>query len=316
MGMQARNKKLYAKSEATYGTPVAVTVADAVRTAGLTVTAYAGTRVSRDYDRAGLGSRAQINVAPHAIVSAFSVPFAGSGAKATEPAWADLLLACGCAITDDQTANDAYYFTPIDKGWGSATLVAANELTQQTIAGARGNFSITANPGELPVFAFTNFLGIYQRPVALTLATPNDSAYKDAIPVNSSNTTVLTVGGTAHPVSGFTFDAGLALEWIDQPNRREAVVTDRTPTGTIILTENESAKIIALIESIESHAGESTAAIVLTHGSGDGKTLTLNIYAAQFTDMTEQVVAGETYFSLPFQVLPDSSNDEWRLTQT
>src|SRR5690606_15055668 len=113
----------------------------------------------------------------------------GSGATATAPAWGKLLLACACSETDDTATNDEWYYEPVDSNFGSLTCVAAEELVQQSMSGVRGNFGIEANPNQLPVFTFSNFLGSYARPVALALSSPDDSDYLDAIPVTYSNTT-------------------------------------------------------------------------------------------------------------------------------
>jgi hypothetical protein len=315
MGMQARNKKLFVAVEATPGTPETLVATDAVRTSGLQITRYAGERVSQEHDRAGLGNFRQINVNQH-IGLGFSVPFIGSGDAAEAPAWAALLQACAVAETDDTVANDEWYYTPVDDGFKTVTCIVTEELIQQQSAGVRGNFGIEANPGALPVFTFSNWLGSYSRPIALALTAPDDSAYQEAVPVTFSNTSVLTVDGNSFPVSGFTFDAGVTVTRTNQPNRMESVVEDRQPSGTIILSPATANAIIALIADVESHAGTTDVPIVLTHGSGAGNILTLNIYAANFGEISDQVVAGETYFSLPFSVMPDASGDEWRLTQS
>jgi len=313
--MRFRNKRLFAAAETTYNTAATITGASAVRTSGLEVQTYMGDRVSQEYDRAGLGNDRQINANPHAGISAFRVPFIGSGDVAEAPACGALLLSCACAEADDTTENDAWCYRPVDCGFKSVTCVVAEEGIQQQIAGVRGNFGIEANPNQLPVFTFSNFLGSYARPVALALTTPDDSAYLDAIPVTFSNTTVLTVGGNAYPVSGFTFGAGVTVTRVNQPNRIETMVENRLPAGTVIVSPAQASDIIALFGTAESHAGATDVAMVLQHGSGAGKILKLEIFAASIGEITRTEVAGETYFSLPFNIVPDENGDEWRLTQ-
>lgn len=316
MGMRARNKKLFAEVEGSYGSAATIAATSAVRTSGLEILRYAGDRVDQAYDRAGLGNDRRINVNPHAGLSTFRVPFAGSGDPAEAPAWGKLLQACAAAETDDTTVNSAWYYTPVDTGFKSVTCVVTEELIQQQMVGVRGNFGIEANPGSLPVFVFSTWLGSYARPVALSLSSPDDSDYQDAIPVTYANTTVLTIGGKQFAVSGFTFDAGVTVTRLNQPGRLETVVEDRRPSGTIIVSPSQVSDIIDLFAKLESHAGTTDVAIALTHGSGAGKQLSLQIPAANIGEISDQVVAGETYFSLPFTVLPPSLGDEWRLTQT
>lgn len=315
MGQQARNKKLFAAIEATYGSAETLTATDAVRTSGLTPVRYGGEKVEQTQDRAGLGNFRQINVNPQGGPGSFTVPYIGSGDVEVAPAWSALLQACAVAETDDTELNDEWYYTPVDNGFKSLTTIVTEEQIQQQSAGVRGNFGIEANPGQLPVFTFSNMIGSYARPVTLALTGPDDSAYLNAIPVTYSNTATVTVGGTAHPISGFTFDAGVTVERRNDPNRQETIITDRRPSGTIIMSPTQTADIIAALAAVESHNGTTDQAIVFKHGSGAGSILTLDIFAAQFGDVSDQVVAGETYFNLPFSVMPDADGDEWRLTQ-
>ncbi|MDR2212937.1 MAG: hypothetical protein LBE21_04855, partial [Pseudomonadales bacterium] len=263
--MRARNKKLFAVVETAYNTPGSITGANACRTTGIQILRYAGDRVTQEYDRAGLGNFRQINANPHAGFSQFSVPFIGSGDVGVAPAWAPLVQACATAETDDTAVNDEWYYTPVDTGFASLTCVVAEELVQQQSTGVRGNFGIEANPGTLPVLTFSNFLGAYERPVPLALTNVDDSAFQNAIPVTYSNTTVLTVGGKSYPVSGFTFDAGVTVTRVSQPNREETIVEDRRASGSIIVSPAQAADIIELFQVVENHVGATDVAIQLKH---------------------------------------------------
>ncbi|MCK9563524.1 MAG: hypothetical protein M0R02_12495 [Bacteroidales bacterium] len=379
MGMRARNKKLFAEIESAYNTEATVAADDAIKTSGLSITRYAGERVSQAYDRPGMGNDRQINVNEHAGLGEFMVPMVGSGDWETAPAWGKLLRACAMAQTDNTAADDTgtatagtsttltdsgatwtvdeyagfavvitagtgvgqarrvtantateltvtpawattpdatseysitlgtFDYTPVDSGFESLTCIVTEELVQQKMVGVRGNWGIRANPGELPVFMFSNFLGSYNRPVALALTDPDDSAFGDAIPVTYSNTTVLTIAGVQHPVGGFTLDGGNTITRLNQPGRQETMVEDRRPSGTIIVSPATADAIIALLGSIETHDGATDVAIAMTHGDTPGGIIKVAIPAASFGEVSDQVIGGETYFSLPFNILtPDS----------
>lgn len=313
MAQRNRNRILYAALESTYGTAATLTSADAVKTQGLEIIRYAGNRVSQEYNRDGLGNDREVNVNPHAGFSAFRVPLIGSGDTDVAPAWGALLRACAMAETDDTTANDAWYYTPVDTGFESLTCAVTEEFIQQQSTGVRGNWGISLNSGELPWLTFSNFLGSYARPTVRSLTSPDNSAYKDAIPVTFANTTQLTLNGVQHPVSGFTFDGGVTVTRVSMPGKEESVIEDRRPTGTIIVGPKDAASTIALMTLLETHAGSTDVPIAITHGSGAGSKVTFSIVAAALGEPSEQVVNGETFFSLPLMVLP--SGEEYRLTQ-
>lgn len=388
MGQRARNKKLYVAIQALLNTPATVLAANAVKTSGLDFQNYAGDRVSQEYDRAGLGNDRDINVNPYAAISAFRVPFIGSGDWATAPAWGVLLRACAAAQTDATTAVDTgtaeagtgttlqdtdktwdadehigsvvtitggtgdgqtrvitdndtdsltvspawdtnpdatseytitlgeWYYTPVDTGFEMVTAVVTEEHIQQQIAACRGSFGIEANPGTLPVFTFANWMGNYATPVVLALTDPDDSAYGDAIPVTYSNTAELTIDGVQYAIGGFTFDAGVTTTRVNQPGRLESIVEDRRASGTIICSPTDGAALVALLTKVENHNGATDVTIDLKHGTGIGSILKLNIDRASLGEYSRQVIAGETYFSFPFMVLPPRVDaDEWRITQ-
>lgn len=194
-------------------------------------------------------------------------------------------------------------YTPVDTGFESLTCVVTEELIQQKLTGVRGNWGIKANPGELPVFNFSSFLGSYNRPIALALTDPDDSAFADAVPVTYSNTSVLTIAGVQHPIGGFTVDGGNTVTRLNQPGREESMIEDRKPAGTIICSPATGAAIIALLASIETHDGATDVAIAMTHGSDAHSIIKVAIPAVSFGESSDQVIAGETYFSLPFNIL-------------
>ena len=206
-------------------------------------------------------------------------------------------------------------YTPVDKGFEMVTLVVAEEHIQQQMAGVRGSFGIEANPGALPVFTFSNWMGDYARPVALALTSPDDTAYLDAVPVTYSNTAVLTIDDVQYAVGGFTFDGGVTVTRINQPGRQESIVENRAASGTIIVAPEDANGLIALLAKAENHSGSTDVAINLKHGSGIGSIIKLDIPVASLGEYSRQVIAGETYFSFPFTVLPPASGAEWTITQ-
>lgn len=313
MGQRDRNKIIYAKIEAVSGTPETLVATDAVKTSGVAITPYAGNRVSQEYDRAGLGNDREVNVVPHGQISNFQVPMIGSGATGTKPAWGQLLRACAMAETDDTATNNEWYYTPVDTGFESITVGFRRETIQQTLAGVRGNWGINMQAGNLPWLTFSQFIGSYSRPIATTLPAPDNSAFKDAVPITKSNTPTLTIGASQYPVNSFTLDGGVSLERINIVAREETLITDRRPTGTIVVSPAASADIIALFAAVESHAGQTDQVIAVKHGSGAGSIVEVDLAGVAFSDITETVSSGEVFYSIPFSV--QTVGDEIKITQ-
>ena len=313
MGQRDRSRALYVKVEGTPNVAEALVATDAVKTTDLALTIYAGNKVSQAYDRDGLGNDRQINVNPHAIINNFKVPMIGSGVTATKPAWGQLLRACAMAETDDTVGISEWYYTPVDKDFETITAGFRRDQVQQILAGVRGNWGIELNAGALPWLTFSAFTGSYSRPIATALATPDNTAFKDAVPVTKANTPTLTISGDQHPINGFTLDGGVALERINIINREETLITDRKPSGSIIVSPTSGADIIALFAAVESHAGQADEVIAVEHGSGVGSTVKIDLAAVAFSDISETVIAGEVFYSIPFDVLP--VGDEIKITQ-
>lgn len=238
-----------------------------------------------------------------------------TGNTATELTVSPAFTTAPDATSEYSITLGTFDYTPVDGSFESLTCIVTEELIQQKMVGVRGNWGITANPGELPVFALSNFLGSYNRPVALALTNPDDSAFGDAIPVTYSNTTVLTIAGTQYPIGGFTLDGGNTVTRISQPGRQETMIEDRRPSGTIVCSPATANDIIALIASLETHDGATDVAIAMTHGDSPGGIIKIAIPKASFGEVSDQVIAGETYFSLPFNILDPGAAAEITISQ-
>lgn len=313
MGQRDRSRALYAKIQTVANTPEALVGTDAIKTSELSLTPYAGNKVSQSYDRPGLGNDREINVNPHAVINNFKVPFIGSGATATKPAWGELLRACAMAETDDTIPNNEWYYTPVDSGFEMLTCAFRRDQVQETLSDVRGNWGIELSAGSLPWLTFSSFTGSYSRPIATALATPDNSAFQDALPVTNVNTPTLTIGGVQHPVNSFTLDGGVSVERVNMVGREETLITDRAPSGSIVVSPTLGTDIIALFAAVESHAGSTDSVIAVSHGSGAGSIVKVDLAGVAFSDISETVISGEVFYSIPFSVLV--TGDEIKITQ-
>jgi len=315
--MKFKSKLLLAGEEATEDTAETLTGTDAVLTSDLTMNIYQGNKISRNFDTDALGASTEVNVNPHNVLS-FGVEFAASGTAGTAPAYADLMLACGLASTNDAADHE---FTPVSTGFKSATLQFLRlqddgDHLFYTTTGVRGNMSLELAAGALPMYKFDNMMGSYVTPTQATAISGDTSDYIAPVAVTKDNTPTVTVGGTAACLSSFTMNLGNQISRRDAPNCRSTILGDRNVTGNIVIKAPDlSTK--NYFTSLESHSSISTVAINIVHGTTAGNIHTVNLPYVQLTGMSEVDIDGDNGYDFTFVVTPSSSgNDEFSITLT
>jgi len=91
----------------------------------------------------------------------FPVEIAGSGAAGTSPGYSVLLE--GCGFDETINASTSVVFAPNSDSTESLTLYFWQSGQLHKVTGARGTFTMSLSPGEIPVFNFT-FTGLYNAP--------------------------------------------------------------------------------------------------------------------------------------------------------
>jgi hypothetical protein len=314
-------KDLLAKIETTYGvdpgdeSPVAAIVAgDAIETRQLQITRYDGDRISNEIDRPTLGNYADINVSPAAVVQ-FSVGMQGSGAAATAVAYDSLLRACGLSVALSSPSSGGNVYTPRSTGYESVTLHYEDADMIQIISGARGNLGGTLARKQLPVFNISNLRGFYSRPTTVSPVTPNISDFFAPIPVTNTNTPTLSFFGySGLRLESFTFDMGNQMAYHDTTNAREIFITDRKPTGQLVVAATDISTFNPWASGVESHASLTTGVLQLIHGSVAGKIVKFDAPAVQIANITESNVDGLMFYTYDLKFLPSSGDDEIQIT--
>jgi hypothetical protein len=308
--MKTRKRFILAKIETTYGTDAEPVVAtDSILTTGLQRTIYDGNTVERNLDRSTLGLDEQINTGPFARIE-FGVEIAGAGAAGDTPKWDALLRAAGFAAT--VTAETDVQYDPVSDDYESVTIHYWQDGERQILTGCRGSVRFVLNAGAIPMMMFT-FIGLYQRPTAETVVVPDVSAFVVPLPVNKKNTPTCTLDSYDAIVQSLEIDWGAETPYQNFVNLEEVFVVDRAPAGnmTLLAPRIATKNLFALMESDN---GVTKSAFQLVHGTAAGNTVTLDAPKVQLSGITETDINGELGYQTQARLLPDSGDDELKIT--
>lgn len=291
-----RKRTLFAATEDVYGTAEALVAADAIRTRNLTFDDnYAGERVSRNLDRPTLGLEAEVNIGPYAMLS-FEVEITGAGSAGAIPRYGRLLRACGWTETlDNETSPTKVEYDENDDLQDSVTLAFEMDGRQQILPGARGSVVKTWQKGY-PFFKFT-FWGFYRRPTNATIGVPDFTGIPIPRPVTKANTT-LSVGSYSGPAMSLTIDTAMQLVMRNVMGQEEILLTDRQPTGQIVIDEPDIGDLDLFAAYIESHETLNYAAVTLIHGTAAGNKVTFENPQVQLSSAQSGEDSGIAIYTL------------------
>lgn len=294
---KARKRVVFAKLESTYGTNPTLAVTDAILTRNLVLDdSYAGDKVSRNLDRPTLGLEEEINVGPYQMLS-FEVELAGSGTAGVAPRYGRLLQACGFTETVDPSTGGPDYVEYEENEVLDKSVYMSFELDgqQHLIPGARGSASFNWQKG-IPFIKFT-FWGLYTRPTIASVGTPNWSGIPSPVPVTNANTT-LAIDAFEPVAQSLTCDTSMQLVMRNCINQEEVLLTDRAPTGQIVINAPVLTDINLWEDFLESHVTVSTGAVELTHGITEGNIVDFENPTVQLSSIQEGDDTGIAIYTL------------------
>lgn len=299
-----KSRVLAAKIESTYGVDATPGATDAILTKGLTVSHYEGNKVSRDYDSPQLGNSEEINTGPFSKVD-FEVELAGSGAAGDAPGWGVLMR--GCGFNETVTASTDVVYAPVSTGFESVTLyfIEAGELKKLT--GARGTVEVTLSKGELPTLKFS-FTGLYSKPAAGSI-TPDLSAFIAPLAVTNSNTPTYTLHGYSPKAESFSMNMNIDVVYRNVVNGESVIITDRAPSGQFSIEAPDIATK-DFYAAVESHAGVTTGALQIVHGTVAGNIIQLDAPKVQLSAIDSADSDGILMFNMDAKFLNTDGNDD------
>lgn len=311
MAKKWKKRVIFAKIESVYGTDSAPAVTDAILTKNLKLgDPYAGDRVARDLDLPDLGLQEEINVNPYCTVE-FDVEIAGSGTAGVTPRYGRLLRACGFTETVEAGSGPNYVdYDPNSDLNDACTLKFQGDGVQHIFKGARGNVAINFQKG-IPFYHF-NFSGLYTRPTADSVGTPDFSGIPVPVPVTKANTTI-AVGAFTGPAASLTCDMGMQIFPRNVIGQEEILLTDRQPQGQIVIDQPDISVLNLFSAFVESHNGINTGAVSLVHGTAAGNKVTFSAPKVQLSTISEGDDTGLANYSLNARYLRNTGDDDVKL---
>lgn len=307
--MHFRKKYLLAKIESAYGTDPTPDDTNAILTTNLTISPYEGNSVSRNLDRPYLGGQEKINTGPMVVLE-FEVEIAGAGAAGDVPGYGPLLRGCGFSETVDPGVDVTYAF--VSESFESVTLYYWLDGQQHIVTGARGTVQLNLQREELPRYHF-RFEGFYNAPTAETTVGPDTSGFADPLPVIDLNTN-LTLFGESVKTEQVSLDAANQIVSRFLINGDEIIISDRAPTCQLVF-EAPDIGTYDFFSDLESHAGVTTGALQVVHGTTAGNIVQIDAPQVQLAQLQIQDSDGLVAYNANGELIPTSSgNDELVIT--
>jgi len=313
-----RNVVLLAKVETTKGTSASPTAAsNAMLPVGeVSLTPVDAERVPRNVIRGYYG-------APDALVGStwmrlgFSVEAASSGTAGTAPAWGALLQ--GCGFTETVSTGARVEYSPASTSLKGVSLYMYADGLEYQFIGSIGNLNGAVNVGGIPQLNF-EFLAPYATPSTSTNPSPTLTAWKTPLLVSDANTADLVVGGTyttgaisggtTYVSGGVEFDMGNVMSRLELIGAKEAVIADRSVSGTLKTLDLTAAQEITVQGYV---TGNTAQALGLTHGTAAGGKVLFWFPTARMLGMTPVNLEGVWTSDVAFESPPSSGNDDIKI---
>lgn len=310
MALNWNRKVLLSKIEGPYGVDSAPTGgANAILATNVSIDPMKGQDVSRELELTTLGAQPTVPVGVHATIK-FEVELAASGIAGTAPAWGPLLRAC--AVAETIAAGVSVTYNPVSTAHESASIHFQVEGTRYVIVGARGTASMKIEAQAIPKIAF-EFTGLFTAPGEVAFPVANLAAWAKPIVATKANTPVFTLNGQA-----------LVLRSLELDLANEVVTRFLIGSENVFITAKNE-KISAVVEAVPLTTlnpyalalAQTAVPLVLTHGVGAGKIVTLNAPLAQF-QRPSGIAQQQGIVEWPLSMVPqvNAGNDQWTLVLT
>ena len=309
-----RTRFVLASLEATYGVdaaPSAGTNAILCKTS-LAITPMEATQVKRDLIVPYMGDIGAILADTYVKID-FEVELAGSGTGGIAPAIDPLLQACGLAAT--AYPKQWVVYTPVSSCFSSATLYFYGQTDQGTavlhkITGARGDFEIDLQTGQIPTFKFT-LMGLYNAPSKVTAPTGVAfGQFMKPVVANATNTTPVSIFNIPSiGLNKLQFKCGNKTDFMNTIGDQYIQISDRQSSGQIdfeAVTPDVYDFFASALSGTEGFAQ-------IYHGTVAGNIVAIKIPQLQGLNPAYSDNKGVQMFQVPFIAQPNVGNDEFSI---
>lgn len=302
-------KVLLAKEESVYGSDPTPTVADnAIEAKNIRVN-YRGDVLERNLQRGTL-SPSEPKIGKRWIEVAFECELKGSGSAGTAPKLGDLLEACG--MSETVSAGSSVTYLPSSGTMKSVTLYVydkqdSGSAVLHKVTGARGNFNIVAEAGQIARAEFT-LRGIYNAPT--DVADPSAPTFESTKPpiVESSQFSLNSV--TTLVVQQVSLDMNNELADSDDISSSGSLksvnIVGRKPAGTF----NPEKVSVATYGYWADWIAATSRALSLVVGTVAGNKCTISAPKVTLDNVGGGERNGVVVEDVPFRCAYSSGNDE------
>lgn len=303
MSLLSRKRTILAKIEGTYGTdPTPTGSANAILVRNLSITPLNAELASRDLVRPYLGASEQLIASSYVGVE-FEVELAGSGTAGTAPAYGPLLRACGMNEADG--VSDVVY-TPESSSFESVTIYYNVDGVLHKVTGARGNFEISIQSGQIPTFKFT-FTGLYNAPTDTAAPSVTYTAFQTPLAANNDNTTGFSLFSYSGALSSLSLNMNNSVTYRTLIGAEDVLLTDRSVSGQVVF----EAPTIAEKDFFTLALGNTLGALDITHGTTAGHKVQIQSSRVDISNPTYQDLNGIHMLQVPLTLVPSTAgNDE------
>lgn len=310
MPLLSRKRLILAKTETTYGTSSSPAGADAVLVRNLDITPLEADVVSRDLVRPYLGNSEQLLANPRVRVTC-EVELAGSGTAGAVPRYDALLRACGTAATI--VASTSVTYAPISASFSSCTIAYNVDGVQHLLTGCRGTFTMNCQLGQIPTLQF-EMTGIFSTPTDTAQPTVTYAAQASPLIFRDGNTSAFSFMGYSGCL--MSVDMQLANEIVYRELigcNKEVLITDRKPSGTVVL----EAPTIAAKDYFTDALNSTTGSLSFLHGTTPGNRVTFTASQADVAQPSYSDSDGVQMLNIPYVAIPTAAgNNEFSLAFT
>jgi hypothetical protein len=311
MALLLRKRLILIETESTYGTDPTPDGADAVLVRDLNITPQQSDTVSRDLIRPYLGA-SEILLANTRVECTFSVELAGSGTAGTAPQYGKALQACG--LSETVVAATSVTYAPVSSNFDSVTIHYNIDGVRHKVTGARGNFTLNANVGEIPTIDFT-FTGIYNAPDDSALPTATYANQATPLIFKNGNTDTFSLLSYSGCLQSVSMDLGNSIVYRELIGcDKEVLITDRSANGTVVV----EAPTIAQKDYFAAALTDGTLGnLTFQHGTAAGNIVDFSSTRVDIGDVSYSDQDGIAMLNMPYTAIPSTAgNDEFSLIYT
>ena len=311
MAKVTRNRAILAEIESSYGTdqtPEAGT--NYIRCRTLTIEPLQADTVERETIRPYFGNY-DVLLANQRVQLTIEVELAGSGSAGTAPAWDSLMRSCGNSVAT--VASTSVTYAPETSTHESCTIYYFDDGVRHKVTGARGNWGMSLELGEIPVITFT-MTGIFNAPTDTAISAVTEANQAAPVLFKNGNTTGFALFSYGAALQSYSFDCANAVTYRELVGgSKEVLITDRRPSGQL------SIEAIALSDHnyFSDATGTSTGSNTFQHGQTAGNIATFSCPQTDISSPGYEESDGIRMLSIPFVAVPTSAgNNEYSLALT